>query len=273
MHYAHSITETSPGHAALYTGRVPRANGIYSNDLPGPDDEDLAIVKDTASRLIAATGETEHAGASLQTACGHRRSPMGCVRPAAGDDHRLVAERSRRALRWRPQTGCRRVVRLPPRRFRYVDRRGFAFSRLGARADRSRRDHRAARDLVAARSRVPSGARRDFRTTLQARATMPAWAASSRTISRAPANRARPGEWRPETDALLLELGLQAVDHRRPGEPMLLAISLSAHDYVAHVFGPDSWEEWTSSCGSMRSSRLSFAVSTSAWDPTAGRCS
>ena len=25
---------------------------------------------------------------------------------------------------------------------------------------------------------------------------------------------------------------------------MLLALSLSSHDYVAHVFGPDSWEAW-----------------------------
>src|SRR4029453_10361499 len=25
---------------------------------------------------------------------------------------------------------------------------------------------------------------------------------------------------------------------------MLLAVSLSSHDYVAHVFGPDSWEAW-----------------------------
>ena len=37
LRFAHSVTETAPGHAALYTGAVPRATGIVSNDVLGPD--------------------------------------------------------------------------------------------------------------------------------------------------------------------------------------------------------------------------------------------
>jgi predicted AlkP superfamily pyrophosphatase or phosphodiesterase len=29
MEFQHAVTETAPGHAALFTGRVPRETGIY----------------------------------------------------------------------------------------------------------------------------------------------------------------------------------------------------------------------------------------------------
>jgi hypothetical protein len=48
----------------------------------------------------------------------------------------------------------------------------------------------------------------------------------------------------PQSDALLLDLALAAIDARRSGEPMLLAVSLSANDYVLHIYGPDSREAW-----------------------------
>jgi hypothetical protein len=55
-----------------------------------------------------------------------------------------------------------------------------------------------------------------------------------------------PHAWRatPFADEKLLALALDAVDARDPAEPMLLVVSLSANDYVGHVFGPDSWESW-----------------------------
>src|SRR5579871_2103876 len=33
MRYAHAVTDTAPGHAALYTGRVPRETGIFANEI------------------------------------------------------------------------------------------------------------------------------------------------------------------------------------------------------------------------------------------------
>lgn len=243
MRYAHSITETSPGHAALYTGVVPRTNGIYSNDLPGPDDEDLAIVKDPASRLLAATGVTEHAGASL---------------------HRLRVTTLADALRQaRPQAT---LVALS------LKDRGALFG--GGRKPDAALWFDQAHDVfvtsTAVASRFPDWAR-ELTSPAAIAARRGVWtpldaaflAAHAGTPDDAPgegdyaglgtvfphdfAHTRKPGPtWRasPETDALLLELGLRAVAERRPGEPMLLAISLSAHDYVAHVFGPDSWEEW-----------------------------
>jgi hypothetical protein len=48
----------------------------------------------------------------------------------------------------------------------------------------------------------------------------------------------------PFADEALLKLAVAAVDERRADQPLLLAISLSANDYVGHTFGPDSWEAW-----------------------------
>jgi arylsulfatase A-like enzyme len=51
----------------------------------------------------------------------------------------------------------------------------------------------------------------------------------------------------PAGDRLLFELARVAATHAAEsaaGQPVLLALSLSSHDYVAHVFGPDSWEAW-----------------------------
>jgi hypothetical protein len=48
----------------------------------------------------------------------------------------------------------------------------------------------------------------------------------------------------PDSDRMLLELGLLAIDNSPSKSPVLLAISLSANDYIGHLFGPDSWEAW-----------------------------
>jgi hypothetical protein len=57
-----------------------------------------------------------------------------------------------------------------------------------------------------------------------------------------PAQAFRASPW---ADDVLLSLGLAALDGGRAREhPTLLALSLSANDYVGHVFGPDSWEAW-----------------------------
>ena len=51
----------------------------------------------------------------------------------------------------------------------------------------------------------------------------------------------------PAGDRLLLELARAAAAHAAEtaaGRPVLIAVSLSSHDYVNHVFGPGSWESW-----------------------------
>jgi hypothetical protein len=67
LEFQHAVTETAPGHAALYTGRVPRETGIYSNEILRPGDVDtVSILRDRDTRLIAADGvSVQGEGSSL----------------------------------------------------------------------------------------------------------------------------------------------------------------------------------------------------------------
>src|SRR5262249_2711923 len=49
----------------------------------------------------------------------------------------------------------------------------------------------------------------------------------------------------PSADETLLALAEAAFEVARDSTaPALIAVSLTTHDYVLHVFGPDSWEAW-----------------------------
>jgi hypothetical protein len=48
----------------------------------------------------------------------------------------------------------------------------------------------------------------------------------------------------PDSDRLLLGMALQVLKAESRDLPVFLAISLSANDYIGHLFGPDSWEAW-----------------------------
>src|SRR6476619_3422870 len=71
LHFAHAVTDTAPGHAALYTGAVPRVNGIVANDVLGPDGKNdskkVSILRDARTRLVPAgcAGAIDRPGSSL----------------------------------------------------------------------------------------------------------------------------------------------------------------------------------------------------------------
>jgi hypothetical protein len=49
----------------------------------------------------------------------------------------------------------------------------------------------------------------------------------------------------PMSDVRILELALAAAQNeRKPSEPLLLLLSMSASDIIGHTFGPSSWEAW-----------------------------
>jgi hypothetical protein len=48
----------------------------------------------------------------------------------------------------------------------------------------------------------------------------------------------------PDSDRLLLEMALRVLKAESRDLPVFLSISLSANDYIGHLFGPDSWEAW-----------------------------
>ena len=62
MRYAHAVTETSPGHAALFTGASPYRSGIYANEsIDERSGHRQSALRDSHTRTITSDGN-EHAG-------------------------------------------------------------------------------------------------------------------------------------------------------------------------------------------------------------------
>jgi Type I phosphodiesterase / nucleotide pyrophosphatase len=60
LRYAHAVTDTAPGHAALYTGAVPRDSGIFANEILGPDGKPRSILLDETTKLVETVSSGEH---------------------------------------------------------------------------------------------------------------------------------------------------------------------------------------------------------------------
>ncbi|MFO0669930.1 MAG: alkaline phosphatase family protein [Polyangiaceae bacterium] len=52
MRYAHAVTDTAPGHAALFSGAVPRESGIFGNETIDAAGEALSVVRDDDAKLV-----------------------------------------------------------------------------------------------------------------------------------------------------------------------------------------------------------------------------
>lgn len=63
--YPYAVTDTAPGHATMYTGRVPHDSGIYGNELVDAQGSRISFLRDDQTRLIASTGQTNDVGSSI----------------------------------------------------------------------------------------------------------------------------------------------------------------------------------------------------------------
>jgi hypothetical protein len=248
LRYEHAATDTAPGHAALYTGEVPRGSGLYANETLGPDGKPRSILLDERTRLVDLVGAViDRPGSSL-----------AALRPATLADV-LVAERpgarvysfslkDRGAL---PAAGRRPTVALwldvpsgtfvtstafalpPPWAAPLADRAAVA----AARADGWALDEADGR-FVAEHAETTDD--QDGEGDYDGLGRVFPHAVPSTKAMRAT----------PIGDRVLFALARAALDEigagaAKPGEPpALLALSLSSNDYVEHVFGPHSWEAW-----------------------------
>src|SRR6266496_41014 len=166
VRFAHSNTETAPGHAALYTGAAPRTSGIVANDVLGPNGKKASALLDAGTRLVpaGAAGPIDRHGSSL-AALRVETLADALVAARPGAEVYSVSLKDRAAL-----FGAGRRPKL----VLWLDTEGGT--------------------LV-----------------------------TSTAFAQAAAAHAA------ETAA---------------GRPVLIAVSLSSHDYVNHVYGPSSWESW-----------------------------
>jgi len=244
MRYAHAVTETSPGHSSLFTGAAPYRSGIFANELVDPATRKrVSSLRDPSTRVVTAAGVQNAPSVSLAS---------------------LEVDTVADVLRARAPHATIISVSLKDR--------GAAFA--GGRHPDATIWYSASRDAfvtsTAFTSTFPDWARFVDRDLLEHMRSEP-WNLLDPVFvaSHAKQPDAQPGESEvfgfgstfphsfararfpavafrasPRADEAELALAAAALDRRNPKEPMLLAVSLSAFDYVNHYWGPDSWESW-----------------------------
>ncbi|HXI56099.1 MAG TPA: alkaline phosphatase family protein [Polyangia bacterium] len=245
MRYQHAVTDTAPGHAALFTGTTPRENGIVANEVIGPQGgSPRSILADDSTHLLGFNGElSPRAGSSLGILQGETIADV--FRASQPDGHIFSFSLKDRGALFGGGRHPDAVLWLDPESGAFVTSTAFATEApawLGAAGGRA---------AVAAAMTAGWFLSDDGRAWIAAHA---ATADAQRgegdygklgtvfphAIGSAKALRATPAGDRLLFGLARAALPRVAADHR----PALLALSLSAHDYVAHVFGPDSWEAW-----------------------------
>jgi len=248
LHFEHAATDTAAGHAALYSGEVPRVSGVFANEMPGPDGKPRSILTDEKTHLVGSDGVEipERPGSSLARlrvetladvlvrALPHARVYSFSLKdraalPASGRKptlalwldvatEQIVTSSALPAPTvWAARVGSKEAVTSVRSNGWTLDEadRGWVEARAAAAPD----DQPGEGDLAGLGRAFPHAA-----------------------VGSAKAMRATPLGDRVLFALARSALGEIAAD--RTGAPALLALSLSSHDYVAHVFGPHSWEAW-----------------------------
>jgi arylsulfatase A-like enzyme len=245
LHFAHAVTDTAPGHAALYTGAVPRATGIVANDVMGADGNKASILLDPAARLVPAggAGAVDRPGSSLAAL---KIDTLADALMAARPDAEVYSF----SLKDR---GALFAAGRHPTLALWLDTDGgtmttsTAFAKavpawavpLGDAAAVARAYASAWQPLDAGWLAATAATRDDQEGEgdyLGLGVAFPHRAMSVKAMRATPAG-----------DALLFELARAALAHAvdpAARRPVLLALSLSSNDYIDHVFGPNSWEAW-----------------------------
>lgn len=244
LRYEHAATDTAPGHAALFTGNVPRQTGIFANEtIATAGGASRSILLDPSSQVVGVdTGVTDKPGSTL----------VRLARDTVAD--RFVAE----------------VPGAQVFSFSLKDR-GALFGGGRKPAAALWLDTDLAEFVTSTAFPAPPG----WASALAGKAALlesmrEGWQLSDDerdwVAKHAETGDDQAGEgsgnklgvtfphpiqsakaWRatPLADRVLLALARAAIDVARANRrPTLLALSLSSNDYVGHTFGPHSWEAW-----------------------------
>jgi hypothetical protein len=247
LRFEHAATDTAPGHAALFSGAAPRDSGLFANETLGSDDKAQSILRDERTRLVTTNGTLiDRPGSSLaRLRVETVADALLAAAPAASVYSFSLKDRG--AL---PAAGRRPTLALwldvPSQQFvsstAYAAPPAWAAPLGGADAVAAARAGGWTLDADAGRfvaEQAETSDDQDGEGDLDGLGRRFPHAVPSAKALRATAL----------GDRLLFGLARGALGEiaaaTKAGAPTaLLSLSLSSHDYVQHVFGPDSWEAW-----------------------------
>jgi hypothetical protein len=243
IRYAHAVTDTAPGHAAIYTGVTPRESGIVANELVR-EGKLIGVLRDDNTKSVDASGITTAVGSSIA----RLRVPTVADRLREAMPHATIVSLSIKD-RGAIFGGGRRpnaTIWFDATLDRFVTSTAFA-NTLPTWA----LPHGTTSTIEALRAKPWDLLDRKF---VESHALAPDdhfgegdWDGLGRTFPHDVAHATKPGSAMratPYGDEAVFALAVAAIRSRSVGDPMLLALSLSSNDYVTHVFGPDSYEAW-----------------------------
>lgn len=234
MLYGHAVTDTAPGHASLYTGQTPSVSGIVANERPVAGKK-VSFLADETTSLVGADGRTFGLGSSL------RALRVATFADAFHAEHSTAS-----------------IVSIS------IKDRGALFG--GGRAPSASIWFDTQTDQFVTSTAFGTSLPRFAQTTTTARSQR-LWTlanvdwvqAHAKTLDAQegegdldgmgtifPHEVKTPKAFRatPFADEAVIELALRTVTAHAVDRDLLLALSLSANDYIGHVFGPDSLEAW-----------------------------
>lgn len=241
--YAHAVTDTAPGHAAIFTGVTPRENGIVANERI-EDGKQIGFLRDTSVKLVDVTGVTDAVGSSIAAL----RVPTVADRlrksvPAATIVSLSIKDRGAIFGGGRKPTA---TIWFDVNLDRFVTSTAFATSLPSWAAP-----HATTASVVALRSEPwtlldPAFVKKNA-FSLDEQEGEGDWEGLGRTFPHDVSKAKKPAiafRATPIADQAVLALAHAAIRARDVSQPMFLSISLSANDYISHIFGPDSHESW-----------------------------
>lgn len=242
LRYEHAITETAPGHAALFTGLPPERTGIVANEVRGPGGALQSVLRDASTRVIGPAGPGDRTSSSIAKL---RVTTVADVVKKAAPDRLVVS------LSLKDRGAIFGGGRTPDATL-WFDASSGTFVTSTAFASvypawATAGDAGAVRAAIAADWIAPGLPAPPFIAPDDAAGEGDLEGFGTRfphrfASARAPFEALRAS---PAGDALLVDLAHQAIGAATAAKrPLLLSLSLSSHDYVGHVFGPSSLEAW-----------------------------
>ena len=248
LRFGHAATDTAPGHSALFTGAVPRDSGMLSNEVVPPAGGDpISFLSDDATHVLPAGGKPGGGGGEAKTSSSLHalrvQTLADALRQARPDATIISLSLKDRGALFGGGRHPTASLWLDPGLGVFVTSTAIADAfpswatpladAAAVRAQLAAPWQLADRDWVAAHAETAEDGKGESDYQGLGRVF-------PHPVTSAKALRATPGG-----DRLLFALAEAAATQLAAADQGgLLVVSLSAHDYVVHLFGPHSWEAW-----------------------------